>query len=106
MVNCIFNSKDPYSILTEPQVYAGPLSGGDLAVVIVNWSPFTFNQTLIVSLLDLDFSLGQLEEVTLRDLWIHQDVSVLSQDNNSIIIASIPAYGSFAYRIKRGMNST
>jgi alpha-galactosidase len=56
-LNCVFNSSDPYAILTEPQVYAGPLTGGDLAVIIVNWSPFTFNQTLVVSMLDLGFAL-------------------------------------------------
>ena len=70
-VNCVYNSRDPYSILTEPQVYAGPLTGGDLAVVVVNWSPFTYNKTLAVSMLDLGFELGQLEKVTVRDLWNH-----------------------------------
>jgi hypothetical protein len=56
-------------------------------------------------MLDLGFALGKQEKVTVRDLWTHQDVLVLSQDNDSIIIANIPAYGNFAYRIKRGKNS-
>lgn len=104
-LNCVFNSSDPYAILTEPQVYAGPLAGGDLAVIIVNWSPFTFNKTLVISMLDLGLELGQLEEVTVRDLWAHQDVGVLSQDSDSIRIEEIPAYGNYAYRIKRSRNS-
>jgi hypothetical protein len=56
-------------------------------------------------MLDLGFALGQQEKVIVRDLWTHQDVLVLSHDNDSIIIANIPAYGNYAYRIKRSRSS-
>ena len=41
-VNCEYNSKEPYALLTDPQVYAAPLSNGDWAMVVVNWSPYEY----------------------------------------------------------------
>ncbi len=80
-----------------PQLYAGPLANGDVAAVIVNWSGkewnqrFEFNSSLLF---------GEEINVVVRDLWIRQDIGQVDK-GQKIGVDSIPAYGNYAYRIRK-----
>lgn len=83
----IFNS--------DPQVFAGPLSNGDIAVVVVNWSmsdhgEFEFDLETV----GVDTNGGS---VVVRDLWKHEDIGTAQ---GTIKVDSIPAYGSHAFRLR------
>jgi len=78
----------------SPQVYAGLLVNGDIAVVIVNWGGSAKGAY------EVDLSVVGVEKsqsVIVRDLWRHQDVEVAT---GKLKVESIPAHGNYAYRLK------
>ena len=106
-MNCEFNASAPFDIFTKPQIYAGPLSGGDFAMVIVNWTPYDYNKSFEVALEKLGFEIREDETIVVRDLWEHAEVDSFTNFGNKIKVDKIPAYGSFSYRISkkiRGQN--
>jgi alpha-galactosidase len=88
-VSC--NAYDIYQ--GTPQVYASPLANGDVAVVVVNWSIFDHGAFE----LDLGAVTASPSPVVVRDLFAHSDLGTFS---GTFKIASIPAYGSHAFRLR------
>jgi len=70
-------------------------------MVIVNWASSDYKEPVEVSLDDLGINIRDVESVTLRDLWKQEDVSILSNGQKSIKVDGVPAYGNYAFRIKR-----
>jgi hypothetical protein len=64
-----------------------------VAVVIVNWGGSAKGAY------EVELSAVGIREssVIVRDLWKHQDISVVT---DKIKVESIPAYGNYAYRLK------
>jgi hypothetical protein len=65
-----------------------------VAVVIVNWGGSAKGAY------EVELSAVGIQKETsviVRDLWKHQDISVVK---DKIKVESIPAYGNYAYRLK------
>jgi hypothetical protein len=64
-----------------------------VAVVIVNWGGSAKGAY------EVELSAVGIREssVIVRDMWKHQDISVVK---DKIKVESIPAYGNYAYRLK------
>jgi len=67
----------------------------------VNWAYTDYKFPVEVTLKDLGIIIRDVESVTLRDLWKQEDVSILSNGQNSIKVDEVPAHGNYAFRIKR-----
>jgi hypothetical protein len=78
-----------------PQVYAGPLANGDVAVVIVNWGG-SRHGSFEFELSQVGISSDLASSVAVRDLWLHEDIGVVS---GKIRVESIPPHGNYAYRL-------
>jgi len=77
-----------------PQVYAGPLSNGDIALVIVNWGGSAKGAYEVdLNALGIDAS----STVSVRDLWKKEELGSFA---GKIRVESIPPYGNYAYRLK------
>jgi len=67
------------------EVWAGPLSGGNVAVILFNRSGSVQKITANWQ----DIGLSPTTQATVRDLWLHQDVGVFSNSYS----ASVPSHG-------------
>jgi alpha-galactosidase len=81
-------------VMGKPQVYAGPLANGDIAMVITDWMNSDYGA--------FEFDLGAVGvrnslSVTARDLWKHEDFGTFS---GKFRVDSIPAFGSHAFRLR------
>ena len=91
-VNCLVSDVSA----GKPQVYSGPLSNGDIAVVVTNWAMFDHGE--------FSFDLGLIASsssatgVIVRDLWTHTDLGTFS---GNFTIDKIPAFGSHAFRLRQ-----
>ena len=78
--------RDEYLIAPlEPEVWAGPLSNGSEAVVLLNRGE-NDNEQITVQWADIGFPVDRA--ATVRDLWAHQDLGVFTGNYTSPNIAS------------------
>ena len=74
-------------------MYSGPLANGDIAVVLTNWALSDYGE------FSIDFgNLGATGSFIVRDLWNRVDLGTYQ---GSFKVASIPAFGSHAFRLRR-----
>lgn len=77
----------------ELEIWAGPLSGGSQAVVLLNRGE-TDNEQVTVQWADIGFPLNMSAKV--RDLWAHQD---LGRFMGGFTGSNIPAHGAMMLNI-------
>ena len=76
---------------SKEQVWAGPLSGGSVAVILLNLD--NSNTSTITT----DFkTVGHLShQASARDLWLHKDARVMSGK----VSGSVPPHGVVMYKL-------
>ncbi len=81
-------NKHKYECLTVPlelEIWAGPLSGGSQAVVLLNRGDSN-NEQITVQWTDIGFSVDH--SAVVRDLWAHKDLGIFTGNYTSQKIAS------------------
>ena len=71
---------------SKEQVWAGPLSGGSVAVILLNLDD-TNTSTITIGL--------QSQQASARDLWLHKDAGVMSGK----VSGSVHPHGVFMYKL-------
>ena len=76
---------------SKKQVWAGPLSGGSVAVILLNLDNSN------TSTITMDFkTIGiQSQQALARDLWLHKDAGVMSGK----VSGSVPPHGVVMYKL-------
>ena len=76
---------------SKEQVWAGPLSGGSVAVILLNLDDTN------TSTITTDFkTVGlQSQQASARDLWLHKDAGVMSEK----VSGSVPPHGVVMYKL-------
>ena len=76
---------------SKKQVWADPLSGGSVAVILLNLDDST------TSNITMDFkTVGiQSQQASARDLWLHKDAGVMSGK----VSGSVPPHGVVMYKL-------
>ena len=106
MVSLFFKSYDMYCLLFSEgaqghmvwnssdgmeHVWAGPLSGGSVAVILMNMHD-TGDATITADFKTIGL---QASQANARDLWLHKDIGVLSGK----VSGSVPSHGVLMYKL-------
>ena len=77
---------------SKEQVWAGPLSGGSVAVILLNLDD---SNTATITTDFNTIGLHQFQQASARDLWLHKDAGVMSGK----VSGSVPPHGVVMYKL-------